>query len=197
MRLSPARFNRFLGSLAQSVEWRRASDCPCRDPHSGAPAVDCAHLALSGQKVQRAWAQHGLFQKGDVVCTLPSNEAVFAIGEFDRVVFRDSSVPFSVVRTNDGQQNIGFPVLSIDRVFWLNDDKSAIVEGRVPRISDTGTLTWPSGGPPSGRQYTLDGRKHPEYFCYMEFAQDRAHHGGEPLPRRVVLRLFDLYSRGS
>ncbi|MCK7579808.1 MAG: hypothetical protein MZV65_31715 [Chromatiales bacterium] len=43
--------------------------------------------------------------------------------------------------------------------------------------------------------YTLAGRAYPEYFCYGDFPQDRAHHHGEPLPRKVVLRKFDLFGR--
>jgi hypothetical protein len=59
-----------------------------------------------------------------------------------------------------------------------------------------GTLTWGADVPPDGAQIALTGRKRPEYFCLQEFPQDRAHHHGRDLPRRVVLRRFDLFGRG-
>lgn len=211
MELNPEHFNRFIEKLGQDVDWQRAHDCPNRDPDSHAHQSDCricrngriwdsavaGVLALSGQKVARAWQQSGLWENGDVVCTLPSDTALYAMGEYDRVLFKQSSLPFSTVRVNTGTQNLGFPLVAIDRVFWSNVEKTAIVAGSIPTVSPTGDLTWASGGPPAGVQYTLSGRKRPEYFCYKEFPQDRAHHHGKTLPRRVVLRSFDLYGRAA
>jgi len=57
-------------------------------------------------------------------------------------------------------------------------------------------LRWPDGeGPTTGQQYTIMGRKHPEYYVFQDFPQDRAHHHGRDLPRRVVLRKIDLLGR--
>ena len=44
-------------------------------------------------------------------------------------------------------------------------------------------------------QYTVTGRKRPEYFCFKELPQDRAHFMGATLPRRVSLRKFDLFGK--
>lgn len=128
-----------------------------------------------------------------MVLSLPSNSPVYAMGENDRVIMTDSSVPFSTTRTRTGTESLVFPVSSIDKVFWLV--AGAMVNGAIPTVSAAGLLTWASGGPPSGAQYSITGRKNPEYFMFASFPQDRAHHGGAKLPRLVVMRLFDLYGR--
>lgn len=218
MLLSPARFNRFLAKMGQAVIWRRAHNCPCRDPRSGAPRHDCTlcrngriwdppvctHLALTGQKLTQAWARFGMWENGDVVCSLASNTPIYKMSDFDRVLFTDSTVPFSHTLTNSGgPQKLPFVATSVDRVLWAQEPalpggEDTLVNGRIPRLGEDGALSWPSGGgPPVGISYTVSGRKHPEYFCFSDFPQDRAHHGGRALPRKVVLRMFDLYGRGS
>lgn len=212
MRLSPTRFNRFLNKIGQSVSWQRASDCPCRDSSSGAARYNCANchgtgvlwadpatgvVALTGQKLQLAWAQFGLWEQGDVVVSLPSDSPVYAMGQFDRVRFLDSSRPFSSVLTHrDAGDTLGPGVTVIDRVFWLDQDE-AIVEPALPALDTvTGNLDW-SGttAPADGQQFSVTGRRQPEYFCWGEYPQDRAHQHGDALPRRVVLRRFDLFGR--
>lgn len=208
MRLSPGEFNRFLNHIGQNTDWKRAYDCPCRDPHSHAAKPDCpvcsstgvlwdaavaGKVGLAGQKVQRQWAQFGLWEAGDVVVSIPSDSALYAMGEFDRVVFTDSSEPFSITLIRGDLDTLRFQVASIDRVFWLAGD--TVAEGGIPTVSAAGVMTWATGEPQAGAQYSLTGRKRPEYFCFGEFPQDRAHHGGLSLPRRVVLRKFDLFGR--
>lgn len=209
--LEPEEFNALINDLGQDVLWRKANECPCRDPRSGASDPECgvcqngiiwdkavcARLGLTGQKTQRAWAQFGRYENGDVVVTLGSDSPAYRMGEFDRVTFVDSSVAFSHHLRNDGTpQRLRFPVEKIERVFWLNPDKTAVIEGRIPVVKDT-LMTWTTGGPPVGVTYTVTGRQNPEYFVFSELVQDRAHHGGKTLPRRVVLRNFDLFRRGA
>jgi len=209
MRFSVNKFNRLLNNLGQALLWQRAYDCPCADPDSGAARYDCpqchhtgiiwtdavmTRAALAGQKVQRAWTQFGLYENGDVVLTLPSDSALYAMGEFDRVIFNDSSVPFSI-KLIRGDEALPFVVVKFDRVFWL-DENDQIIEGEIPDVSDDGRLSWATSEPPLNTQYSITGRKRPEYFCWGDFPQDRAHHGGAALPRRVVLRFFELFRRG-
>lgn len=243
MFLEPGDFNRFLRDIGQDVWWQRAHDCPCRNPSSGAARHDCrvcrngriwdpaigGYLGLSGQKLNQQWAQFGLWENGDVVVTLPSDTPLYRMSEFDRIVFRQSSVPFSVVRVKsafpaadpaanglyghfsdslillpDGTSDPNAPSLefgieSIDRVFWLSPGLDEVIEGDIPTVQPDGTLVWADADrfPPPSAQYTLSGRKRPEYFCFRDFPQDRAHHGGRDLPRRVVLRSFNLYGRAA
>ncbi|HED34953.1 MAG TPA: hypothetical protein ENJ08_12210 [Gammaproteobacteria bacterium] len=209
MKLSVNKFNGLLKNLGQSMLWQRAYDCPCADPDSGAAKYDCpqcnhsgliwsdpinTRAALAGQKVQRVWAQFGLYENGDVVLSIPSDAALYNMGEFDRVTFMDSSTPFSM-KFIRGEERITFRVVSVDRVFWL-DANDQIIEGGIPVVSQDGQLSWASGEPPANTQYSMTGRKHPEYFCWGDFPQDRAHHGGAALPRRVVLRFFELFRKG-
>lgn len=212
MRLSPDAFNAHLAHLGQDVTWRRAYRCPCRNSDSGASRSDCpvcggigttwsdpvaGVVGISGQKVQRMWADFGMWQNGDVVLTIPSNTPVYAIGEFDRVLMADSSAPFSYTFVHDGTDQITVPVVEIDRVFWLSVGGDSIVEGGIPIVGIDGTLTWTAGEPPANQQYSITGRRRPEFFVYGDFPQDRAHHSGAALPRRVVLRLFDLFGRNA
>lgn len=209
MKFSVPKFNSLLHNLGQAITWRAAHDCPCRNPDSGAAAYDCtvcsgigtywddeiaAHTALASQKVHREWANMGLWESGDVVLTIPSDTPVYDIGEFDRVVFIQSTQPFSLTRTRTGGEVLDIHVATVTSVAWL-DSGGNLVQGGVPTVAAGGALSWDSGEPPAGVQYSITGRQRPEYFCYGEFPQDRAHHGGMTLPRRVVLRRFDLFGR--
>lgn len=209
MRLSPARHNRFLAKMGQAATWRVAHDCPCRTEHSGAAAYDCpacggiGHLwdaavatqvALTGLKQQRMWADFGAWISGDVVLSLASDQPIYAAGEFDRIVLTDSTQPFSTTRTHGLADTLDKSVSAISRVFWL--DNAATVEGKAPAVAADGGLSWVSGEPPAGAQYTITGREHPQYFVYTDLPRDRAHHGGLSLPRLVVARSFNVFGRG-
>lgn len=206
MELNPDSFNAHLTHMGQTVRWRRANACPCVNPKSGAASPTCpvcrgkgqfwdgpvpGVVGFSGQKVQMTWAQFGRYEAGDVVLSIPSDSPVYAIGRFDRVTMAQGSSPYSVV-VMPGEA-LKFPVLSVDRAFSL----VAGVPTDVPRPQvdpATGELVWPAG-PPAGAQLSISGRRAPEYFCFGDYPQDRAFHHGAALPRRVVLRKFDLFGR--
>jgi hypothetical protein len=210
MRFSVNRFNRFLNQMAQAVEWRSAARCPCRDPHSGAAKYGCeacagsgvvwgetvaTKTALAAMKVQRQWADFGMWENGDVVLTIPSDAAIYDIREFDRVMLVQSEEPFSFTLTHDGNEKLTGEISEIEGVQWLAG--AMLVTGGIPHVEGDGTLSWDTGEPPAGDQYTVSGKRRPEYFCFGDFPQDRHHQGGLALPRRVVLRRFDLFSRES
>lgn len=211
MRLSSVNFNNHLAHMGQDVSWSKADICPCKDEYSGAAKTDCnacngmgyiwssakkGVIGVSGQKLQRQWQQFGIFEEGDLVVTIPSDSIIYNIGPYDRIVQSNSETPFSITILHDGNDKLRFKSSSITRVFWL-DDLGAIVEGGIPDIDTLGNLTWSSGEPPADTRYTLTGKKHPEYYFFRDMFQDRPHHQGELLPRRVVLRGFDLLSRTS
>ncbi|CAH2606332.1 conserved protein of unknown function (plasmid) [Rhodovastum atsumiense] len=213
MRLSPARFDRMLRDLGQRVSWRRAAPCPCRDPNTGQGRYGClrcrglgtiwgdpipAWTGLSGMKLAREYAAFGRWESGDVVLTIPGASPLFAAGEHDRILMMDSSEPFQLVLTHDGTDAPACVrdglVVQIDRCFWLGAG-DAIVEGDAPVAAPDGTLSWAAGAnaPEPGQQFSIVGRRRPEYFLLIELPQDRAHHGGLPLPRRVAARRFQLF----
>jgi len=214
MQLNPGSFNKFLNGMGQTTLWRPAIDCPCRNPYSGAADQTCTicqgagqawgdpvegTVALSGQSMQREWASFGLWESGDLVVTLPSDSPLYAMGEFDRVIFTDSSEPFSITRIHGKSGVLPFSVVSFDRcVVRLVDNNSMVLDDiATPMLDDDNMPTWTTGAPGLLQQYTLSGRKHPEYYTYGNFPQDRAHHHGLDLPRKVILRRFDLFGRSS
>ena len=213
MRLSPARFNRLARQAGQDVQWRQAAPCPCVDPNTGSPRYGCpvcrnlgtlwgapipAWTALAGMRVAREYAAFGRWESGDVALSIPGDSPLWAAGEHDRVLMLDSSEPFQVVLTRDGTERVSNGVVSqVDRCFWIPEGAAAVVEGAVPTVSATGSPSWAAGAtqPDPGQQYTLVGRRHPEFFVMGDLPQDRAHFGGLPLPRRCQVRRFDLFGR--
>lgn len=214
MRLNPAHFNRFLNHLGQRVFWRQAIDCPCRNPHSGGADQSCTLcrgvgqvwgdalsgvVALSGQEQHREWASFGLWESGDLVVTIPSDSPLYLLGEFDRITFIDSSEPFSLTQVRGKSGPLAFPVKALDRCVVRSTDAQnnwILVAVAVPTLSQQNLPTWEEGeGPAALQTYSLSGRKYPEYFVYRNFPQDRAHHQGLDLPRKVILRRFDLLGR--
>ena len=211
MQLSPAAFNAHLAAIGQQYAWRKSYACPCIDPHSGAARPSCPLCAgkgrqwsapvngvagMSGAKTQREWAQFGVYESGDVVVTIGSDSPMYGVGQFDRVTALNATNAFSVVLTHGAPvERLLMTVATIERVFWLTPDGSATVDGGIPQVSANGTLSWSEGSiPPAGIKYTVSGTKFLEYFCYGDFVSNRNMQSGSPLPKRVVLRDFDLFN---
>lgn len=212
MRFNAAAFDRHLEGIGQQVEWRRSYSCACVNPQSGAP--DPKHALCSGkgriwdaavptitgvasQKVQQAWAQMGMWESGDMVLSIPQSSPLWDAGPYDRVTMLNADDVFSrpLVR-GAPTERLSFKVVSITRCFWLHPTTRQIVDGSLPVVDEVGSLSWPSGGEPSpGTTYSLTGTKRPEYFIWMDWPVDRNQHSGMRLPKRVVLRNFDLFSR--
>lgn len=216
MRLDPAVFNRFLATsgIGQAVLWRRAYDCPCRDPYSGAAAPDCPHChgkgviwaapvaantGLTSMAVSKQWANFGVWETGDVALIVPGDSLLYGAGRFDQIILADSSEPFSTSFRRGENDVLLWPVVALERAFVLGeiDGEPAIIECALPVVNDNGTMTWPDQGeiPDLGQAYSLTGRRRPVYFLYQDLPSDRAHHHGQPLPRKVVARVFDLFGR--
>lgn len=210
MKLRPSAFNKFLRHIGQNMQWRKAFLCPCRNPHSDAPNPACGICmgkgtywgkpvdgvaGLSGMQVQKQWFSFGMAELGDVVVTIPSDTPMYDIGQFDRVVMSDSTQPFSLTLIRGGPEEfIPFTPVSVDYVAWVDSDGN-LKQGMKPAVIENGIPRWLESGPEEGAVYTIAGRRHQEYFVYQDYPQERAHHHGEPLPRKVILRKFDLYGR--
>lgn len=159
--------------------------------------VTC-RAGMSGQRAQREWAQFGLYESGDLVFTIPSDTPMYRIGESDRVTLLNNTDRFSVTLVRGANDIVQHAVVNIDRVFWLSDD-SEIVDGSIPTYNPaTGALSWSEGDegqPSAGRTYAVNGTRYLEYYCFKDLTTDRNHHFGAALPRKVVLRRFDLWGR--
>ena len=208
MRLSPRRFNRLLNHMGQEFAWRKAYACPCVNPHSGAATHNCPHCAgkgrlwagavtgkagIVGRDQMKNFAVFGMWDAGDIMLSIPSDSPLYGIGQFDRVVAVNRSEPFSMNLVRGQNDLIRFKPLEIERVFWLANNQ--IVDADPVSLLPDGRLLWGAVAPPMGVAYSVTGRRVPEYFCYQELPADRPMHFGEPLPRRVTMRRFDLFGR--
>lgn len=207
MKLSPKKFNTMLASVGQSFGWRKGYACPCVAPYSGAAAPSCPQCSGSGRiwggqvdgvagvvarDKLKNFAEFGRWDEGDIMLSIPSNSPLYDLGEFDRVVALNRSEPFSLnmIRGSEVARPL---VLGVDRVFWL-DESLNIQEGVIPKVKD-GAIVWGEGAPPAGKTYSITGRRREEFFVFRDIPVDRPLHQGVKLPRRVVLRRFDLYGR--
>lgn len=210
MFLNPAAFNAHLNHMGQKVTWAKAFRCPCFNPHSGAARANCpnchgkawfwadpvtAVTGVASQQLQLKWAQFGMWQDGDTVLSVPEDSPVYESGQFDRIVMLNNTDYFSLPLVRGGpDERISDPVEKITRVFWL-DGLGKLVEGGIPEVNADGTLTWTSGSPPVGMPYSITGTKYNEYYVYGAYPGDRMEHQGARLPRRIVVRRFDLFGR--
>lgn len=208
LRLSPKKFNKFLNGIGQEFTWAKSFSCPCTNPQSGAPRRDCpqcdgkgrlwdspidAKAGVVSRSQLKKFAEFGIWDEGDIVLSIPSDSELYAIGQFDQVATKNRTEPFSVNIINGFANTLRFKPESIDRVTWLDGDD--LIVGSIPTINQNGALAWSGLTPPQGVTYAITGRRFPVYFCYMDLPLDRPYHSGEDLPRRVVLRRFDLFGR--
>lgn len=212
MKLNPAEFNRHIAHMGQQVTWRRAAACPCRNPNSGASDPRCPHCAgkgymwagaisgvvgITGTKTQREWAQFGTYESGDSVVTIPGDSPLYEMGQFDRVALLNATEQFSLPLVHGAvKERLVGRIQAVARVFWIDDQKQ-IIEGGIPTVKEDGTLSWTTGEPPEGRQFTISGSRFLEYYCFGPFPSSRNAHQGARLPRLVVLRRFDLWGRST
>ena len=209
MQLSPSAFNDFLNCVGQHFDWRSAYACPCINPHSGSPDQSCPHClgkgrfwsepvlgtaGIVGQSQLKKFSQLGVWEDGDTMLSIPSDSPLYDIAQYDRVIAINRSEPFSINLISGINDSLRFSVLSLDRVFWIDADKN-LIENDIPVVGPGGTLIWGAEHPPSQVTFSLTGRRVPEYFVYMDIPFDRPFFHGVKLPRRVVLRRFDLYGR--
>lgn len=216
MQLSPAAFNAFLGNatagagIGQAFYWRRRYACPCITPSSGAARQDCPLCNGKGHQwaaevigaagfvntsEKKAFAMFGAWEPGDAMLTVGSDCPFYGAGQFDRFRAATSTSPFSYSKIHDGNDYLLGTIVSIARVFWLNDAGTADVEGGIPTVDQNGALTWTSGEPPAGRSYSITGVKYDEFFCWLDMPNDRNEHFGAALPKRMPIRKLDLLMR--
>jgi len=209
MLLNSAKFNGLFSAVGQNISWRRSYACPCVNPRSGQADTQCAtcngrgrlwlapvasHAVVGNRDALRKITDYGQLDTGDMLLSLPSDQAVYDCGEYDRITMKDKSEPFSLNLISGLNDKLNFTASQIDRVFWLDATKT-IVDGSIPTENADGSLTFATNAPPNGLTYSVSGRRFPEYYCYLAVPVDRAHQFGEKLPRRIVLRRFDLFGR--
>jgi hypothetical protein len=212
MKFNAAAFDRHLANIGQDVLWRRSYACACVNPASGQP--DPKHalclgkgrlwdapvrtvVGVSHQEVNAELAPMGLWESGDLSLSIPQYSGLWDAGQYDRVTMLNATTVFSQPLTRGApSERLLFQPKIISRVFWLHPQTRAVVEGGIPVVDNSGMLSWPGvGEPPAGTTYSITGEKFDEYFVWMAFPSDRNMHQGMRLPKKAVVRRFDLFSR--
>lgn len=211
MRFNRAAFDTHLAKMGQQVLWRRSYGCACVNPSSGSPDPKHALCAgkgriwdtpiatvtgIASQTTTAEWAQSGQWESGDMVLSIPQSSPLWDAGQFDRVTMMNSDDVFSQPFTRGAPtEKLLFTANAINRVFWLDPVTRLIVEGGIPTIGENGIPVWVSGEPPPGTTYSMTGTKRSEYFIWGKFPSDRNEHSGMRLPKRTVMRMWDLFGR--
>lgn len=211
VRFNQHAFTRHIENMGQQILWQSAYACSCFNSASGAADPKCRLCSGKGriwdpakptvcgickQETQAEWADNGLWESGDLVVTIPENSPMWNSGQFDRVQMLNATDRFSQpLERGAVTEKLLHKVQRIDRVFWKNPQTQELIEGGIPKILADGTLQWTTGAPPMGMKYSITGWKFSEYFVFGNFPSSRNQHGGMRLPKRVVLRRWDLIGR--
>lgn len=211
VRFNQQAFNRHLDNMGQQILWQSAYACSCYNTASGAADPKCrlckgkgriwdpAKKTVCGickQETQSEWADSGLWEQGDLVVTIPEQSPMWDSGQFDRVTMLNAQDRFSMPFEHGAPTEMFlFIPTKIDRVFWRHPQTQALVEGGIPKIQPDGTPVWTTGEPPLGMKYSITGWRNSEYFVFGNFPSSRNQHSGMRLPKRVVLRRWDLFGR--
>lgn len=157
-------------------------------------------VGVASQTATQEWAKFGQYESGDMIVVIPQNSPMWEAGQFDRIVMLNSNDVFSQpLKHGAPSERLVFTVQTVMRCFWLDPTTRLVVEGGLPVIDGNGNPTWPGGigEPPPGMTYSLTGQKYDEYYVFMRYPSDRNEHSGMRLPKRLVARKWDLFSRGA
>lgn len=212
MQFNPSAFNELLNGIGEYFLWRKASACPCLNPASLSPKANCpvcfgkgrlwnkgtrSLAAVASSNVQLQWTKFGQWEQGDTVLSIPEDSPLYEVGMYDRVLCETSTDPFSVPLIRGApNERVHGSIQSFTRVFWF-DAQYNVVDGALPAVDVNGKLSWTTNAPPDGGVYTIEGIKNREYYCFGPFSSDRMKHQGMRLPRRMVMRNFDLLGRNT
>ena len=213
MRFNPILFDRHLANMGQDTLWRRSFSCACVNPASG--QADPKHALCGGkgriwdapvatvvgvasQATQAKWAAFGMYAMGDMVLVIPQDSPMYGAGLFDRITALNASDVFSQPLVRGAPtEKLHFQPSTITRAFGLDPVTSQVVDFALPTVGATGVPAWGAGvlAPLPGTTYSLTGTRFNEYYLFENFPSDRNMHAGMRLPRRVVARQWDLFSR--
>ena len=159
-------------------------------------------IGVTSVLVAKQFAQFGEWDKGDMIATIPARDVhgalldVYQIGEFDRMTLADSVVRRSFLGVRGERDR--FPERTIRAVtdaFGLQGGVQVPLEDGIDFRVTGNTVEWLSDTLAAGDGYSLRYVVSPEYFVWTTLEQPRAHDLGKALPKKVVLRLFDLFGR--
>ena len=123
------------------ASWRPSSVCPCVQAYSGAADPNCRHCDGKGHRwgdalatqagivshdTARKYAPQTILDAGDVMLVIPSDQPIYQIGEFDRVVMTDRTEPFSLNLIAGVNAKLRFTPTTIDQVAWIAEDDELV-----------------------------------------------------------------------
>lgn len=202
-------FNHLLNDMGQEFELRTSRACPCVNPQSGAAKPNCPHCGgkgriwgspvvgragVVGRDTMQQFAQFGVWDQGDIMLSIPSDSPIYQAGLYDRLRSQHRTEPFSINLIRGMNDLVRFQAVSFDEALWL-DSANVLQVATVSGVDAHGRVVWGSNPPPNNTTYSLTGRRFQDFFLYQEIPYDRPMHYGMALPRRVVLRRFDLFGR--
>ncbi len=206
--------NASLNDLSQAARWEVASQCPCKSRRTGGADTQClvchgngmtwdaattCRIALQGMKSVKEFAMLGMWEKGDILVSLPSDSAAYECGEYDRFTLTDSRLRISQVLMRGAVSDAlkYTAVISIEKIWGIYANARVDFTRGIDYTLVGNVITWlaPASTPlPVGSQYTVVYVTHPQYYVYRDLVSDRPH-GSQDLPRKVHLRLMELFSR--
>ena len=204
------RMNAFLQSIGMNATWARVSKCPCLAERTGGVDVSCpvcdglgylwqtptaVVLGISSMNGTRQYAMFSEWQKGDLVCTIPSNSAAYDAGEFDRIVLTQGQYLWDEVHKRGLNDRLKYTsIKEVIEVWAIVGGVKTVLVAETDYHLNGATIEWLTSTVENGQQYAVKYKAAPEYFIFHNLVQDRPQEG-KPLPRRVQLRLMDLFDR--
>lgn len=206
--------NQNLNDKSQQATWETASPCPCKAKRTGGADAQCpvcfgvgviwnnatiCRIALQGMKSVKEFAMLGMWEKGDIMVSLPSDSAAYECGENDRFTLDDSRLRISQVLTRSATVDLlkYTSIMSIEQIWAIASGARVDFTRGIDYALVGNVITWlaPAAVPlPVGTQYSVVYVAHPQYYVYRDLVTDRPH-GSQDLPRKVHLRLMELFSR--
>lgn len=207
-----AEFDALLAAHGTPALWRKARGCPCHDPRSGQPELDCGlceqgilwdagtqlTLLAPGRNRKESYEDVGLLMQGMVTLTFPSDRTP---GHLDRVDFlaalivvnQERHVRGAVDRQGHSRERLQMvPVLveSIEAI--VADALVAYAFFTDFTVSANGTITWQAGkGPPTDTQYVVRYQARPAYVVWAPQSRDE---GGSKMPYRAMAQRLDFFA---
>lgn len=194
--------------------WCKSTQCPCMDVTTLSADPQCPYchgigftwetgiktiVGLAGEKAQMKWLNSGLYEEGDLVCTIPEISVMWDdFGPYDRLIALNATHSFSrVFIKGHPTERLNVPVESIKSVYWRNA-AGDVVNGVIPKVSSNGEITFPDEGkvPPYQTKYVMKGLTYSDYFIFRDIGANRNEHSGMRLPKKLVLRRFNLLRKG-
>ncbi|HVM95631.1 MAG TPA: hypothetical protein VMT89_04550 [Candidatus Acidoferrales bacterium] len=208
----PAKFDGQILQHGTPALWRKASLCPCLNPKTLAPDVNCIScrdlpgwvwddgssviVFGPGRERRDVYDEEGHRIEGLVRFTLPSAITPGHVDRLDLLVAElvyngEKFIRGKVDAANRSLERVRVrPVIAVERVLGrvAGNVQDFLVDTDVS-IQEDGTIQW-DNPPPDGTLYTVRYRSRPAYVCWEPMSRDE---GGARQPYRVRAQRIDFF----